>query len=79
MVDHNTQNPIDFLIFFPTYIVWFQNIFVTKKYTSLCTKRCKYIQKMIEMIFSFYEICNIYQTLGFHMIGISFWNMWRVW
>ncbi len=22
------------------------------------TKKCKYIQEMIEMIFNFYEICN---------------------
>jgi hypothetical protein len=46
--------------FFPTYIVQFQNIFVVKKCTSLCTKKCKYTQKMIEMIFSFYEVCNMY-------------------
>jgi hypothetical protein len=40
MVNHNTIN----YIYISTYIVWFQNIFVTKK--------CKYTLKMIKMIFS---------------------------
>jgi hypothetical protein len=31
-----------------------------KKYTSQCIKKCKYIQNLIEMILSLYEICNIY-------------------
>jgi len=35
--------------------------------------------KNAEMIFNVYEICNIYQTLWFHMIRISLWAMWRVW
>jgi hypothetical protein len=60
MVDYNTKNSIAKNVFFSIYIVKFQNIFVAKKCTSLCTKKCKYIQKMIEMIFSFYEICSIY-------------------
>jgi hypothetical protein len=34
-----------------------------KKYISQRTKKCKYTQKMIEMIYSFYEICIIYLTL----------------
>jgi hypothetical protein len=40
--------------------VRFQNIFVAKQCMSLCIKNCKYTQKMIEMIFTLYEICNIY-------------------
>jgi hypothetical protein len=59
MVDYDTKNSIA-KNFFLTYIVQFQNIFVAKNYTSLCTKKCKYIKKMIEMIFSLYEICSIY-------------------
>jgi hypothetical protein len=31
-----------------------------KKYTSHHTKKCKYIQKMIKMIFNLSEICDIY-------------------
>jgi hypothetical protein len=31
-----------------------------KKIMSHCHKKWKYIQKMIEMIFNLYEICNIY-------------------
>jgi hypothetical protein len=44
----------------PTYSVQFQSIFVTKKCTSMCIKKCKYTQKMIEMIFSIYVIFSIY-------------------
>jgi hypothetical protein len=33
---------------------------VPKKKMSQRTKKYKYIQKVIEMIFSPYEICNIY-------------------
>jgi hypothetical protein len=32
----------------------------TKKCTLQSTKKCKYIQEMIEMIFNIYEICSIY-------------------
>jgi hypothetical protein len=60
MVDYDTKNLIANNCFFPTYIVRFQSIFVAKKYISPCIKKCKYIQKMIEMIFSLYEICSIY-------------------
>jgi hypothetical protein len=60
MVDYNTNNSIKILFIFPTYIVRFQNIFGAKKCMSLCIKNCKYNKKMIEMIFIFYEICNIY-------------------
>jgi hypothetical protein len=31
-----------------------------KKKMSQHTKKCKYTQKMIEMIFSLYEMCSIY-------------------
>ncbi len=79
MVDYNTKNSITKKIIFPTYNVQFQSIFVTKTCTSICTKKCKYTQKMIEMIFSLYEICNIYWKLWFHMIGISLWTMWKIW
>jgi len=60
MINYNTKNSITKKFFFSTYIVKFQNIFVIKKCMSLCIKKYKYIPKMIEMIFSFYEICNIY-------------------
>jgi hypothetical protein len=60
MVNYNTKNSIAKNFIFQTYIVQFQNIFVAKKCMSLCTKKCKYTQKMIELIFSLYEICNIY-------------------
>ncbi len=79
MIDYNIKNSITKKIPFPTYIVRFQNIFVAKKCTSLCTRKCKYTQNKIEMIFSFYEICSIYQTLWFHMIGISLCVMWKFW
>jgi hypothetical protein len=59
MVNYNTNNLIA-NNFFLTYIVQFQNIFVAKKCMSLSTKKWKYTQKMIEMIFSHYEIFNIY-------------------
>jgi len=36
MVDHNTKIHSKINFFFPTYIVWFQSIFVAKKCTSLC-------------------------------------------
>jgi hypothetical protein len=36
------------------------NIFVPKIYMSQHVKKCKYIQKKIEMIFSLYKIYNIY-------------------
>jgi len=35
-------------------------ICVKQIYTSQCIKKWKYTQKMIEMIFSIYEICSIY-------------------
>ncbi len=60
MVGHNTKNSIIKKIIFPTYIVRFQSIFAIEKCMSMCTKKCKYIQKMIEIIFSLYEICSIY-------------------
>ncbi len=49
-----------------------------KKVRHYVLKKCKYIQKMIEIIFSVYEFC-IYSTLWFYMIGISLWTMWKVW
>jgi hypothetical protein len=52
MVDYNTKNSITKKIPLPTYIVQFQSIFVAKKCMSLCTKKCKYTQKVIEMIFN---------------------------
>jgi hypothetical protein len=64
MVSYNTKNSITNKIPFPTYIVWFQNIFMAKKCTSLYTKNCKYTQKNIEMIFSIYEISSIYKHCG---------------
>jgi hypothetical protein len=34
-------------------------------------KKCKYNQEVIDMIFNLDKICDIYQTLWFHMIGIN--------
>jgi len=45
--------------FFYVYDVMLKYICV-KEYTSQHTKKCKYIQKIIEMIFNLYEICYIY-------------------
>jgi hypothetical protein len=36
-----------------------QKYICAKKYMSQCTKICKYIYEMIEIIFNLYEICNI--------------------
>jgi hypothetical protein len=52
MVDYNTNNSIEIFLK-KIYVVWFQNIFVAKKCMSLSMKKCKYTQKMIEMIFNF--------------------------
>jgi hypothetical protein len=35
-------------------------MFVPKKIHHNVLKKCKYTQEMVEMIFNFYEICNIY-------------------
>jgi len=45
--------------FFYVYDVMLEYI-CAKEYTSQHTKKCKYIQKIIEMIFNLYEICYIY-------------------
>jgi hypothetical protein len=42
-------------------------------------KNYKYIFKKIEIIFCFYEICNIYWTLRIHMFRINLWTMWKIW
>jgi hypothetical protein len=60
MVDYNTKFQLQKNLFFKTYIVQFHNIFVAKNYMSLCTTKCKYTQKMIEMFFRLYEICDNY-------------------
>jgi hypothetical protein len=59
------------------YFIWcdVQIYLYEKKYTQNI-KTCKYTQ---EIIVNIYEICMIYWTLWFHMIGISLWAMWRVW
>jgi hypothetical protein len=59
MVDYNTKNSITMKIIFQL-IFFHSEIYLWQKSTSLCTKKCKYTQKMIEMIFSLYEICNVY-------------------
>jgi hypothetical protein len=33
----------------------------------------------IEMIFNFYEICNIYFTCDFMYIESYLWPMWKIW
>jgi hypothetical protein len=60
MVDYNTKNST-------TKKIHFSNIyFVIPKYICdktmyiICIKKCKYTKKMIEMMFSLYEICNMY-------------------
>jgi hypothetical protein len=78
MVDYNTKNSITKKIF-QLIMCNSKIIFVTKKCTLIRTKKCKYIQKMIEMIFNLYEICSIYLKLWFLMTGISLWTMWRIW
>jgi len=46
-----------------------------KKCMPQHTKKCKYIQKLIEMIFHLYEIYNVYETkLWFNRIGIGLWT-----
>jgi hypothetical protein len=47
------------LHFFISYDVMLEYI-CAKKYMLQCTKKCKYIQEMIEMIFNIYEVCDIY-------------------
>jgi hypothetical protein len=56
MTNYNQRIQSQRKFIFPTYIVRFQNIFVAKQCTSLCTKRCKYTQKMIEMILSLWNL-----------------------
>jgi len=57
MVDYNTNNLIaKILFFFPTYIVRFQSIFMAKKCKHYVLKKCKYTQKMIEMILSLWNL-----------------------
>jgi len=60
MVDYNTKNLIAKKIHFSNLCCEVAKYICGKKRMSLCTKKCKYIQKMIEMIFSLYEICSIY-------------------
>ncbi len=60
MVCHNTKNLIEKKIHFSNLYCVIPKYISDKKKMSLCTKKCKYIKKMIEMIFSLYEIYNIY-------------------
>ncbi len=60
MVDYNTKNSIAKKIPFSNLHCEVPKYICGKKCISLCIKKCKYTQKMIEMIFSLYEICNIY-------------------
>jgi hypothetical protein len=63
MVDYNTKNSITNKIPFSNLYCAIPKHIFGKKSVALCTKKCKYTQKMIEMIFSLYKICNIYSTL----------------
>ncbi len=57
-----SQNPKKLIFKKNSYDVMLEYMCVKNIYsTSHDTKKCKYIQEMIEMIF--YEICNIHQTL----------------
>jgi len=60
MVDYNTKNSIAKKFSFSNLYCAILKYICGKKYTWLCAKKCKYTQKMIEMIFSLYEICSIY-------------------
>jgi hypothetical protein len=60
MVDYNTKNSIAKKIIFSNLYCEVPKYICGKKSMSLYIKKCKYIQKMIEMIFSLYEICSIY-------------------
>jgi hypothetical protein len=55
MVDYNTRIQSQWKFFFNLYFFILKYIY-GKKCTSLCTKKCKYTQKMIEMIFSFLKL-----------------------
>ncbi len=42
------------------FISWDVRVYLCQKKTSQCTKKCKYIKKKIEMIFTFNENFNIH-------------------
>jgi hypothetical protein len=46
--------------FFISYDVMLKYICAKNMYVTQHPKKCKYIQKMIKMIFNLYEICSIY-------------------
>jgi hypothetical protein len=58
------QNPkksnVEQTKFFISYDVMLEYICAKNMYVTQHTKKCKYIQKMIKLIFNFYKICNIY-------------------
>jgi hypothetical protein len=60
MVCHNTKNSIKKKIHFSNLYCVIPKYISDKKKMLLHTEKCKYILKMIEMIFSLYEIYNIY-------------------
>ncbi len=60
MVSQNPMKPNAKEITFFYFIECNVKIYFCNIYMSQSTKKCKYPQKMIEMIFNLYEICNIY-------------------
>jgi hypothetical protein len=79
MVDYNTKNSIAKIFFFSNlYRAIPKYICGKKKCTSLCPKKYKYTQKLTKMTFSFYEICNIHQTLYFPS-GLPLWKLESQW
>jgi hypothetical protein len=60
MVDYNTKNSITKKILFSNLYCEVPKYICGKTMYITMYKKCKYTQKMIEMIFSLYEICNIY-------------------
>jgi len=61
MVKHNPKIIIEFYL----YIMVAWSMFALKKCMSWCTQKCKYIPKMMEMIFSFHEIYISYLIYHF--------------
>jgi len=60
MVNYNTNNSITKKSFFQLIVCDFKVYLWQKNVCQLCIKKCKYTQKIIEMICSLYEICSIY-------------------
>jgi hypothetical protein len=61
MVNHNTKNSIKKRKSFSQFILCDSNIYLLQTNVHhYVFQKCEYILKLIEMVFSIYEICNIY-------------------